>query len=159
MIENRSIPNVSCCEEDMRVLLKVIISRNPDGVHINQFRSNGEWEHISSKGFDSLGISYNFGSVIHLAVKPFHLSSSMNKSPLSKMSIFMENSYDRSFLGVKMSSSSHNIWSSQFMIINVDFLSVFVGLSCQDQLVLQRLPYQPNARCLVDWIPPEKSYL
>ena len=30
--------NVRGCEENMRILLKVIISRNADGVHINQTR-------------------------------------------------------------------------------------------------------------------------
>ena len=133
----------------MRVLLKVIISRNSDGVHINQSRSSSEWEHISRRGFNPLGTSHNFGSVIHLAVKPFHLSSSMNRSPFSKMSIFMENSNDSSFLGVKESSSSHNIQTSLFMIINAHNIDLPV---CFCRILMSAPARPPLAPLSTKWL-------
>ena len=133
----------------MGILLKLSISRNPDGVHMNQTRFNAKWKHISNRGFNSLGTSNNFGSVINLTVEPFHLSSSMNRSSLTKMSIFMKIPNDRSFVGVKESSSCQNIQTSQLMVIynnNVFFCLFSVGSSHQHQLDLHWLPYQPS-----DW--------
>ena len=60
----------------MEILLKIIISSNSDGVHVDQARFNGKWYHITIRGFNSLGTTINFGSVINLAIEPFHLSSS-----------------------------------------------------------------------------------
>ena len=74
----------------MGVLLKIIISRDSDGVHVNQARFNGKWYHISIRGFNCLGTTTNFGSIINLEVKPFHLSSSMNRPAFTKVSIFIE---------------------------------------------------------------------
>ena len=112
----------------MGILLKVIISRNLDGVHVNQTRFKGKWKNIFIRSFNSPSTSNKLGSVINYAVEPFHLPSSMNRSLFSKVSTFMENPNDRSFLGVKESGSSLNIQTSQLMGMNtntVDFLSVF----------------------------------
>ena len=79
----------------MGILLKIIINRNSDGVHVDQARFNGKWYHISIRGFNSLGTNNNFGSVINLAVEPFYLPSSMDRPAFAKVGIFMEDSNDR----------------------------------------------------------------
>ena len=58
----------------MGVLLRIIISRDLDGLHVNQARFNGKWYHISIRGFNSLGTNNNFGLIINLGAKPFHLT-------------------------------------------------------------------------------------
>ena len=122
----------------------VIISRNPDGMHVNQTRFNGKWKHISIRCFNSLGTSNNLGSVITFSVEPFHLSTSMNKPFFAKLSIFMKNPNDRCFLGVKESSSHRNSQTSQLMVIytnNVDFPVCFLKDTHQHQLGIHWLPY------------------
>ena len=111
----------------MGILLKIIISRDSDGVHVDQARFYGKWYHISIRGFNSLGTSNNLGSVITLAVEPFHLSSSMDLPALTKVGIFMEDSNDRTLLCIQKSCSSYHIEASQFMIINSNNVDLPVG--------------------------------
>ena len=66
------------------ILLKVIISRDLDGVHVDQARFNGKWYHISIRGFNSLGTTNNLGSVINFAVEPFHFPAAWIDLPLPR---------------------------------------------------------------------------
>ena len=135
----------------MGILLKIIIRRDSDGVHVDQARFNGTWYHISIRGFNSLGTNNNFRPVINLAVEPFHLSSSMDRPPFTKVGIVMEDSNDRTHLCIKKSWSSYHIQASQFMIIYFNNVDLPVGFlndltSYQHQLILHWLLYQLN-----DW--------
>ena len=131
--------------------MRVIISRNPDGMHVSQARFYGKWKHITVRCLHSLGTSNNLGSVIYFAVEPFHLSSSINRPTFAKVSLFMKNPNDRSFWVSKRAEAVRPLNSLSSIPTMLIFLSVLVGSSCQHQLGLHWLPYQPSD-WWIDWL-------
>ena len=80
------------------------------------------------KGFNVLFPTNNLGAVINLGFEPIKLAIGMDGAPFSKVSIFMKDANDRSFIGDKDNSSSDNVEPCELMVIDANHIDLAVNL-------------------------------